>query len=112
MMIEYTNSRAVRIIGPFAEVLTRDTLPSPNTTRWVASRKAQVVAAVEGGLMTIDEVMTRYDLSPEEFYSWQRALHTAGVPGLRVAWTQHDRAARRRPRETAGPAARQLVAVN
>jgi Protein of unknown function (DUF1153) len=71
-----------------------------------------VVAAVEGGLMTIDEVMTRYNLSPEEFYGWQRALHTAGVPGLRVAWTQHDRAARRRPRETAGHAARQLVAVN
>ena len=26
-MIEYTNSRAVRIIGPFAEVLTREALP-------------------------------------------------------------------------------------
>jgi hypothetical protein len=111
-MIEYTNSRSLRIIGPFAEVLTRETLPPPSTTRWVASRKAQVVAAVEGGLMTIDEVMTRYNLSPEEFYGWQRALHTAGVSGLRVAWTQHDRAARRRPRETAGHAARQLEAVN
>jgi capsule polysaccharide export protein KpsC/LpsZ len=110
-MIEYTNSRAARIIGPHAEVLTRDSMPASGTTRWVASRKAQVVAAVEGGLMTIDEVMARYNLSPEEFYGWQRALHTAGVPGLRVAWAQHDRAARRRPREVGGHAARQLEVV-
>lgn len=98
-MIEYHNSRAARIIGPFAEVLTRDSLPPPNTTRWVASRKAQVVAAVQGGLLSLEEVMRRYNLSLEEFYSWQRAMDRAGVSGLRVAWSQQDRAERKRIRE-------------
>lgn len=95
-MIEYHNSRPARIIGPHREVLDRDSLPPPNTTRWVASRKAQVVAAVQGGLLTLEEVMARYNLSLEEFYSWQRAMDRAGVPGLRVAWSSLDRAQRRR----------------
>lgn len=100
-MIEYHNSRAARIIGPFREVLTRDSLPPPNTTRWVASRKAQVVSAVQGGLLTLEEVMARYNLSLEEFYAWQRAMDRAGVSGLRVAWSQQDRAERRRHPEKA-----------
>ena len=110
-MIEYHNSRPARIIGPLREIITRDTLPPANTTRWVASRKAQVVAAVESGLMTIDEVMLRYRLSLEEFYAWQRAMDRAGVSGLRVAWSQQDRAARRRHREGVSTRLRQLVAV-
>lgn len=95
-MIEYTNSRPLRIVGPCREVLTRDDLPPPDTTRWVARRKAQVVAAVESGLLTIDEVLHRYNLSHEEFYGWQHALHSAGVAGLRISWAQHERAAFRR----------------
>lgn len=97
--MEYHNSRPARIVGPMREILTRDTLPAPNTRRWVASRKAQVVAAVESGLLTIDEAMARYRLSHEEFYSWQRAMDRAGVSGLRVAWSQHDRVVKRRHRD-------------
>lgn len=108
-MIEYHNSRAARIIGPFREVLTRDSLPPPSTTRWVASRKAQVVAAVQGGLLTLEEVMARYNLSLEEFYSWQRAMDRAGVSGLRVAWSQQDRAERRRHTDKAHHRAPRLV---
>ena len=110
-MIEYTNSRPARIVGPQREIITRDTLPPADTSRWVASRKAQVVAAVESGLMSIDEVMVRYRLSLEEFYSWQRAMDRAGVPGLRVAWSQQDRASRRHHRETVSTRLRELVAV-
>mgnify|MGYP000744662629 CR=1 FL=1 len=95
-MIEYHNSRPLRIIGPMREVLTRDNLPPRDTTRWVASRKAQVVAAVEGGLITIEEAMARYDLSLEEFYSWQRAMDRGGVSGLRVAAAQRGRVERHR----------------
>lgn len=95
-MMEYHNSRPLRIVGPCREVLTRDNLPPPDTTRWVASRKAQVVAAVESGLMTIDEVLHRYNLSHEEFYGWQHGLHAAGLAGLRISWAQHERAAFRR----------------
>jgi hypothetical protein len=110
-MIEYTNSRPLRVIGPDSEILTRDNMPPPDTTRWVASRKAQVVTAVETGLMTLDEVMHRYSLSYEEFYSWQHAMDRAGVKGLRVAWAQEDRAARRRGRIATQHRARELVAA-
>lgn len=106
-MIEYTNSRPLRIIGPHSEILTRDNLPPPDTTRWVASRKAQVVAAVQTGLMSLEEVMRRYNLSLEEFYSWQHAMDRAGVKGLRVAWSQQDRLTRRRNQHRA----HQLVAA-
>jgi hypothetical protein len=110
-MMEYHNSRPLRIIGPDSVILTRESMPPANTTRWVASRKAQVVAAVESGLMTIDEVMHRYRLSLEEFYSWQHAMDRAGVKGLRVAWAQEDRAARRRMRDRSQHRAHQLVAA-
>ena len=95
-MFEYHNSRPARIIGPKNEILTRDTLPPPNTSRWVASRKAQVVAAVESGLLTIDQVMARYNLSLEEFCAWQHAMDRAGIAGLRVGWAQQERAGQRR----------------
>jgi uncharacterized protein (DUF2225 family) len=109
-MIEYHNSRPSRIIGPLREVLTRDNLPPRDTTRWVASRKAQVVRAVESGLLTIEEVMARYNLSLEEYYTWQRAMDRAGVSGLRVAWTQQDRAQHRRQRESSADRVRELLA--
>ncbi|MFM5930144.1 MAG: DUF1153 domain-containing protein [Novosphingobium sp.] len=103
-MIEYSNSRPARIVGPNNQILTRESLPPANTSRWVAHRKAQIVAAVESGLMTAEEVIERYDLSIEEFAGWQRAMDRAGVAGLRVCWLQKDRAklkrARRRPTGT------------
>ena len=110
-MIEYTNSRPAHILGPQHERLTRDSLPPADTSRWVASRKAQVVAAVQSGLMTIDEVMARYHLSLEEFYSWQRAMDRAGISGLRVAWSQEDRSARRRERDHVSTRLRELVSA-
>ncbi|MEY4239498.1 MAG: hypothetical protein RL339_2099 [Pseudomonadota bacterium] len=94
-MLEYTNSRPVRIIGPHNEVLTREDLPPPGHNRWVASRKAQVVAAVQSGLLPIEEALERYSLSLAEFYSWQVAMDRAGVPGLRVAAVQRARTLRR-----------------
>ncbi len=63
-------------------------LPPRSTTRWVASRKAQVVIAVESGRISLDEAMERYNLSLEEFQSWQRALDRSGVAGLRIAAAQ------------------------
>lgn len=95
-MIEYSNSRPARIIGPNNQILDRETLPPANTTRWVAHRKAQIVAAVESGLISLDEVIQRYSLSIEEFAGWQRAMDRAGVAGLRIAWLQKDRAEHRR----------------
>ncbi|TVR82780.1 MAG: DUF1153 domain-containing protein [Rhodospirillales bacterium] len=59
-------------------------LPPADTGRWVARRKAQVVAAVAGGLITLDEACRRYALSAEEFLSWQKGLADDGLAGLRL----------------------------
>lgn len=77
---EPTNS----IVGPLGERLTIETLPPRATVRWVVRRKAQVVAAVKGGLLSLDEVCDRYAITIEEYASWQRAFDRSGLPGLRV----------------------------
>ena len=51
----------------------------------------EVVAAVNGGMLTIEEACERYQLTLEEFASWQRAVERSGLPGLRVTRTQHYR---------------------
>lgn len=80
------------IIGPTGESLGIDDLPSPETKRWVIRRKAEVVAAVRGGLLTLEEACDRYTLSVEEFLSWQRAIDQNGLAGLRVTRVQQYRA--------------------
>jgi hypothetical protein len=63
-------------------------LPPPGVTRWVIRRKAQVVAAVMSGAVTLDEVCRRYAVSKEEFQSWQDLLKRHGVYGLRTTRSQ------------------------
>ena len=90
--LETIDTRPVRpaqVIGPLGEPLTLDSLPPPSTSRWVVRRKAEVVAAVNGGLLSVDEACQRYGLSLEEFASWQRAVDRSGMPGLRVTRIQH-----------------------
>jgi hypothetical protein len=72
--------------------LRLEDLPPPNTKRWVIRRKAEVVAAVRTGLLSLDEACRRYTLSVEEFLSWQRALDRHGVRGLRATRVQDYRA--------------------
>jgi len=69
-------------------------LPEPRTKRWVPRRKAQVVAAVQGGVLTLDEACHRYALTVEEFLSWQRAIDKFGLAGLRATHAQEYRAVR------------------
>ncbi|MEM7689116.1 MAG: DUF1153 domain-containing protein [Pseudomonadota bacterium] len=90
-MIENQDIRPAQVIGPLGEPLTIADLPSPSTKRWVMRRKAEVVAAVNGGLLTIDEVLERYGLTLEEFASWQRAMDRSGMKGLRVTRIQKYR---------------------
>lgn len=73
-----------RVIGPTGEVLTLETLPPPDTKRWVIRRKAEVVAAVRGGLLSLEQACARYGLSPEEIATWQRLVEAYGLPGLRT----------------------------
>ncbi len=72
--------------------LQRIDLPSPNTKRWVARRKAQVVYAVQSGVISLTDACERYSLSVEEFLCWQRAIENNGVPGLRATRLQKYRA--------------------
>lgn len=88
-MIESQQIRPAQVVGPLGEALTLASLPPPDTTRWVVRRKAEVVAAVNGGLLSVDEVCTRYGLSLEEFISWQRSMASTGLKGLRVTQIQH-----------------------
>jgi len=88
-MLENQKIHPAKVIGPLGEPLTLDKLPSPETTRWTVRRKAEVVAAVAGGLITFDEACDRYALTIGEFTSWQRAMNRSGMPGLRVTQIQH-----------------------
>lgn len=80
------------VIGPNGTPLTLTDLPPPNTMRWVFNRKAEVVAAVQGGLLTLDDACSRYSLSLEEFSSWQRAIAHQRPPGLRATRVRRYRA--------------------
>ena len=68
-----------------------DDLPPPNTTRWTIRRKAAVVAAVRSGTISMEEALRRYQLSEEEFLSWQRAFEAHGFAGLRATRVQQYR---------------------
>jgi len=90
-MIENQQIKPGQVVGPLGEPLTLDSLPPAGTTRWVVRRKAEVVAAVSGGLLTINDACERYGLTLEEFAGWQRAVDRSGMPGLRVTRIQHYR---------------------
>lgn len=77
-------------MGPLGP-LTIDDLPSSCTTYWVSRRKAEVLAAIDGGLLSLKEACERYRLSAEELAAWRRSIERAGIPGLRVTKVQHYR---------------------
>jgi hypothetical protein len=79
------------VIGPEGTPLTMADLPKPDTVRWVIRRKAEVVAAVRGGLLTLDGACERYGLSSEEFMTWQRSIESYGIAGLRTTRVQQYR---------------------
>ncbi len=79
------------VIGPDGHPLTLADLPPPDTKRWVIRRKAEVVAAVRGGLLSLEDACLCYNLTTEEFLSWQRAINRYGLQGLRATRAQHYR---------------------
>jgi hypothetical protein len=81
-------SRPIEVPGPLGRPISLETLPPANTRRWVVRRKAEVIAAIRGGLLTTAEACARYALSPEELELWEESLDRAGVPGLRVTRIQ------------------------
>lgn len=95
-------SRPIAVIGPDGRRLTLDDLPPPDTERWVARRKAAVVAAVRGGLLSLEEACRRWRLTPEEFESWARAMDRHGLAGLQVTRLRDYREAEPQNRAAAG----------
>lgn len=86
------NSKGERyVIGPTGAPLTLNDLPPPNTQRWVIRRKAEVVAAVRGGLLSLDDACERYQLTNEEFLAWQQSIDRHGMAGLRTTRLQQYR---------------------
>jgi hypothetical protein len=80
-----------QITLPDGSILSRADLPPPDTRRWVASRKAVVVKAVQHGLITRAEALERYSLSEEEFDLWASAVATHGEAALKVTTIQKYR---------------------
>lgn len=71
--------------------LTRSDLPATSTKRWVARRKATVVAAVDHGLIDAQEACEMYRLSEEELEIWRSAVRKHGAAALRVTAIQKYR---------------------
>ncbi|QJU56948.1 DUF1153 domain-containing protein [Sphingomonas sp. AP4-R1] len=82
-------------IGPFGQKLTLADLPPPNPPRWIRRLKAEVVAAVNGGLLTTDEACERYNLTAEELACWVSDAAAGGLNALNVKSIPKNRARRR-----------------
>lgn len=90
-MVAESPGRPNTVIGPAGKPLSIDDLPPPETERWVIRRKAEVVAAVRAGLLSLEDACERYRLSVEEFLSWQRLIDRHGMRGLRTTRLQQYR---------------------
>lgn len=71
--------------------------PPPPPKRWLPQRKAEVMDAVRGGFLSLDDALDRYALSIDEYLAWQRRIGLFGLAGLRVNGTQPRRRVRTRP---------------
>ncbi|HVV91871.1 MAG TPA: DUF1153 domain-containing protein [Hyphomicrobiales bacterium] len=90
-MTEPPRGKVKYVIGPDGSPLTIADLPPLNTKRWVIRRKAEVVAAVRGGLLSLEDACRRYTLTVEEFLAWQSSIDRHGLAGLRTTRIQQYR---------------------
>ncbi len=84
-------TRVNYVIGPDGSPLTIADLPRPGDQRWVIRRKAEVVAAVRGGLLSLEDACERYKLTVDEYLAWQRSIEKHGLAGLRTTRIQQYR---------------------
>ncbi|WP_425038936.1 DUF1153 domain-containing protein [Primorskyibacter sp. S187A] len=81
--------RAVTL--PDGSTMTRADLPSSDTRRWVASRKAAVVRGVLYGLISQKEAEEMYSISADEFREWVIAVTKHGEEALKATALQRYR---------------------
>lgn len=99
-------AEVVRISGSGSNLLphlTLKDLPPPGTHRWVMRRKAEVVAAVRNGLLSLEDACERYTLSVEEFLNWQELIDRHGVRALRATKVKDYRAKQKEARAEVAP---------
>jgi hypothetical protein len=72
-------SRSRHELGPDRAASAISSLPTTARIRWVPRRKAEVVSAVTGGLLTMSEACTRYAVSLEEFAQWKTDWEAGGL---------------------------------
>ena len=91
-MTEQMRPRVKYVIGPDGSPVDhRGSCRRATPRRWVIRRKAEVVAAVRGGLLSLEEACNRYTLTVEEFLSWQQSIDEHGLAGLRTTRIQQYR---------------------
>jgi uncharacterized protein DUF1153 len=91
-MLDPFGPRIKFVTAPDGSPLTIADLPQPGTQgRWVIRRKALVVAAVRGGLLSLGDACNRYTLTIDEFLSWQTTVDQHGLAGLRATRLQQYR---------------------
>lgn len=71
--------------------MTRADLPSADTQRWVASRKAAVVRGITTGLISRADAKTRWKLSDDELDEWLGAVQNHGESALKTTMVQRYR---------------------
>ena len=81
-MQQKIGSRARYVIGPDGSALSLADLPPPgNSGRWVVRRKAVVVAAVRGGLLSIEDACEHYALT---LHRWLSGLEANREEAIRL----------------------------
>jgi len=94
-MSEVAFADAAGSVASHGGTVTLDSLPKSNATRWVTSRKSQLIAAIRDGLLTIEEAAIRYRLTLDELTEWQAAFERHGPKGLKATLVQQFRHVRR-----------------
>ena len=77
-MTDQRHNRARYVIGPLGTPLTMADLPPRNTKRWIIHRKAELVAAVRGGLLSL---ALCHDGGLEEYIACLEAILINAPPG-------------------------------
>jgi hypothetical protein len=80
------------VTAPDGSRLTEEKLPPRGRgLRWVPNRKAAVICAVRGGLLSLDDVRSRWNVTVEEYRNWEKQFDSHGRDGLRVTRIQDYR---------------------
>lgn len=67
----------LEVSSQYSADITEEDLPPRYNRRWTSVMKAKVVAALESGLLTVEEAGRRYNLGQEELLIWQRGIMRA-----------------------------------